>query len=175
MSPDEVEDFRLEEVTTNLFLYMYLCGYIPQKQTHKRCLNVIYFSICLYLPVLHVCSVCQPASLPPSLPPCLPACLPCFLVNNLQTFLVNNLLTFFPVHFRARNNNIIVENYGDSVQDREIPNPITVFEEAFEHYGKCLPSYTCWVILNRKDECHTAYHTHNRDCNKLRITFLSCR
>ena len=31
MSPDEVEDFRLEEVTTNLFLYMYLCGYIPQK------------------------------------------------------------------------------------------------------------------------------------------------
>ena len=97
----------------------------------------------------------------------LPACLPCFLVNNLQTF--------FPVHFRARNNNIIVENYGDSVQDREIPNPITVFEEAFEHYGKCLPSYTCWVIFNCKDECHTAYHTHNRDCNKLRITFLSCR
>ena len=38
--------------------------------------------------------------------------------------------------YRAKNNNIIVENYGDTVKDRKIPNPVTSFEEAFDKYGE---------------------------------------
>ena len=30
----------------------------------------------------------------------------------------------------------MVENYGDEVQDRDIPKPITTFEEAWERYRK---------------------------------------
>ncbi|EDO39699.1 predicted protein, partial [Nematostella vectensis] len=35
-------------------------------------------------------------------------------------------------------NNIMVENYGETVQERAIPNPVTKFEEAFEQYPEIL-------------------------------------
>ncbi|XP_048581874.1 probable ATP-dependent RNA helicase DDX43 isoform X6 [Nematostella vectensis] len=40
--------------------------------------------------------------------------------------------------FRQASNNIMVENYGETVQERAIPNPVTKFEEAFEQYPEIL-------------------------------------
>lgn len=36
--------------------------------------------------------------------------------------------------YRFDNNKIMVENYGESVQDRIIPNPIRTFGEAYADY-----------------------------------------
>ncbi|XP_073258696.1 probable ATP-dependent RNA helicase DDX43 [Porites lutea] len=40
--------------------------------------------------------------------------------------------------FRFDNNKITVENYGESVQDRQIPNPIRTFGEAFADYPEVM-------------------------------------
>ncbi|KXJ28996.1 probable ATP-dependent RNA helicase DDX43 [Exaiptasia diaphana] len=39
---------------------------------------------------------------------------------------------------RLMKNNIMVENYGETVQDRFIPNPVKTFEEAFQDYPDIL-------------------------------------
>ncbi|XP_028414614.1 probable ATP-dependent RNA helicase DDX43 [Dendronephthya gigantea] len=36
--------------------------------------------------------------------------------------------------FRKENNNISVQNVGDDVQNRDIPKPVTTFDEAFKNY-----------------------------------------
>lgn len=40
--------------------------------------------------------------------------------------------------FRSDNNNIMVDNYGDSVQDRAIPNPIRTFGEAYDDFPEIM-------------------------------------
>ncbi|XP_068681098.1 probable ATP-dependent RNA helicase DDX43 isoform X1 [Montipora foliosa] len=40
--------------------------------------------------------------------------------------------------FRSDNNNIMVDNYGDSVQDRAIPNPIRTFGEAYADFPEIM-------------------------------------
>ena len=39
---------------------------------------------------------------------------------------------------RLDNNNIMVENYGENVQDRPIPKPVRTFDEAYGEYRKSL-------------------------------------
>lgn len=40
--------------------------------------------------------------------------------------------------FRLDNNRIMVENYGESIQDRSIPNPVTTFAEAYADYPEIM-------------------------------------
>ncbi|PFX20883.1 probable ATP-dependent RNA helicase DDX43 [Stylophora pistillata] len=40
--------------------------------------------------------------------------------------------------FRLDNNKIMVENYGESVQDRSLPNPVTTFAEAYADYPEIM-------------------------------------
>lgn len=40
--------------------------------------------------------------------------------------------------FRSDNNNIMVENYGETVQDRAIPNPIRTFDEAYANFPEVM-------------------------------------
>ena len=37
---------------------------------------------------------------------------------------------------RSDNNKIMVENYGETVQDRQIPNPVRTFSEAYADFRK---------------------------------------
>ena len=37
---------------------------------------------------------------------------------------------------RSDNNKIMVENYGETVQDRQIPNPVRTFGEAYADFRK---------------------------------------
>jgi len=38
--------------------------------------------------------------------------------------------------FRSDNNKIMVENYGETVQGRQIPNPVRTFGEAYADFRK---------------------------------------
>ena len=45
---------------------------------------------------------------------------------------------FYFFIFRSDNNKITVENYGETVQNRPIPNPVRTFGEAYADYRKFL-------------------------------------
>ena len=57
------------------------------------------------------------------------------MLEVLLTVYILILLIKLPF-YRSDNNNIIVENYGDTVQDRAIPNPIRTFKEAYADFRK---------------------------------------
>ena len=44
---------------------------------------------------------------------------------------------FYFFILRSDNNKIMVENYGETVQDRPIPNPVRTFGEAYADFRKC--------------------------------------
>ena len=53
-------------------------------------------------------------------------------------------ITILSSPFRLDNNRIMVENYGESIQDRSIPNPVTTFAEAYADYRElshCIPFF----------------------------------
>ena len=70
---------------------------------------------------------------------CLP---PTRALANLMLSVSSNLLAltsvdqFYLFILRSDNNKIMVENYGDTVQDRQIPNPVRTFGEAYADFRK---------------------------------------
>ena len=68
----------------------------------------------------------------------------CFSCMDVAILLHGHVLTlclakrfdalFMKCLYRKENNNISVQNVGDDVQDRDIPKPVTAFDEAFKNY-----------------------------------------
>ena len=70
-------------------------------------------------------------------------------------------ITILSSPFRLDNNRIMVENYGESIQDRSIPNPVTTFAEAyadFRELSHCIPFFK-YRTFHTKDFLHKSSST----------------
>lgn len=72
-----------------------------------------------------------------------------FFNGSLRTdsLALTSIDQFYFFIFRSDNNKITVENYGETVQDRPIPNPVRTFGEAYADYRKFLS----FVKVNRRN------------------------
>ena len=58
--------------------------------------------------------------------------------SSADSLALTSIDQFYFFIFRSDNNKITVENYGETVQDRPIPNPVRTFAEAYADYRKFL-------------------------------------
>lgn len=58
--------------------------------------------------------------------------------SSADSLALTSIDQFYFFIFRSDNNKITVENYGETVQDRPIPNPVRTFGEAYADYRKFL-------------------------------------
>lgn len=58
--------------------------------------------------------------------------------SSADSLALTSIDQFYFFIFRSDNNKITVENYGETVQERLIPNPVRTFGEAYADYRKFL-------------------------------------
>lgn len=71
----------------------------------------------------------------------------------------------------------MVENYGESIQDRSIPNPVTTFAEAYADYRElshCIPFFK-YRTFHTKDFLHKSSSTSfgDKTCAKSLLSEMS--
>lgn len=59
-----------------------------------------------------------------------------WLNDSPNSLALTSVDQFYLFVLRSDNNKIMVENYGETVQDRQIPNPVRTFGEAYADFRK---------------------------------------